>query len=113
MTTVWFNGNCSKCRGIRELLAERGIVATYRPYLEDPPSVEELEHALAVLGLEDPSAMMRKKETAWSELGLDEADRDTLLRAMASHPQLIERPILFHKGQAVIARPTEKALPIL
>ena len=36
-----------------------------------------------------------------------------LIDAMASHPKLIERPILVAGGRAVIGRPPEKVLEIL
>ena len=37
--------------------------------------------------------MMRRKEPVYSELDLDNADRETLLAAITKHPVLLERPI--------------------
>ena len=113
-TTVWFNPSCSKCRGARDLLAERGVEAEYVRYLEDTPSREELERVLGLLGFDDPRQMMRPGESVYGELGLAAVDdRDALLDAMVRHPILIERPIVIRGGRAVIGRPPEKLLDLL
>ena len=111
--TVLFNPSCSKCRGARDLLAERGVDADYLRYLDDTPSRAELERILGLLGLDDPRGMMRTGEAIYRELGLGEASRDELLDAMVEHPILIERPIVIRGDRAVIARPPEKLLDLL
>lgn len=105
---VWFNPQCSKCRGAKELLDERGVDADYLRYLDDTPSRAELERVLGLLGEDDPRAMMRTGESVYKELGLADADRDALLDAMVAHPILIERPIVIRGDRAVIARPPER-----
>ncbi|HET9820116.1 MAG TPA: ArsC/Spx/MgsR family protein, partial [Rhodanobacteraceae bacterium] len=49
------------------------------------------------------------------ELGLDDPKftRQQLIDAMATHPVLIERPIVFTNGKAAIGRPPEAVLAIL
>ena len=111
--TVWFNPNCSKCRGARDLLADRGVEADYVRYLEDAPTRDELERVMKLLGTDDPRSMMRTGEAVYTELGLAEAGRDALLDAMVAHPILIERPIVIRGDRAVIARPPEKLLDLL
>jgi arsenate reductase (glutaredoxin) len=111
--TVFFNPSCSKCRGARELLDQRGVDATYVRYLDDAPSRAELERVMGLLGIDDPRAMMRTGESVYSELDLAAADRDALLDAMVAHPILIERPIVIRGDRAVIARPPEKLLELL
>ena len=58
---------------------------------------------------------MRKKEEQYKSLGLDWLDtpNKTLVKAMANHPQLIERPVVIAKGQAVIGRPPERVRVLL
>jgi len=114
-TTVWFNPSCSKCRGARDLLAERGVEASFVRYLEDTPSREEIERVLGLLGFDDPRQMMRTGETVYGELGLgdESVGRDQLLDAMVAHPILIERPIVIRGDQAVIGRPPERLLDLL
>lgn len=111
--TVFFNPSCSKCRGARDILEERGVEATYVRYLDDAPSRAELERVMKLLDIDDPRAMMRTGEAVYTELGLRDAGRDALLDAMVEHPILIERPIVIRGDRAVIARPPEKLLDLL
>ena len=111
--TVWFNPRCSKCRTAQGILAEKGVGADYVRYLESAPSRNELERVLKMLGADDPMAIVRTGEDRWKELGLDPADRDAVLNALAENPILIERPIVIRDGRAVVARPPEKVLDLL
>ena len=106
--TIWHNPRCSKSRQTLELLRSRGIEPAIVEYLKTPPTEAELTHALAELGM-SPRDLMRKKEAPYQELGLDSEDRTEaeLVAAMASHPILIERPIVFADGRAVIGRPPD------
>ena len=110
---VWFNPNCSKCRGARDLLAEQGVDAEYFRYLEERPGRAELERVLGLLGTDDPREIMRTGESVYKELALEGADREALLDAMVAHPILVERPIVIRGDRAVVARPPEKLLDLL
>jgi arsenate reductase len=110
--TVWFNPSCSKCRGARDLLAERGVDARYVRYLDEAPTRAELEGVLGMLGTDDPLAITRTGEDRFAELELRGANRDTLLDALAANPILIERPIVILGDRAVVARPPEKLLDL-
>jgi arsenate reductase len=83
-------------------------------YLKTPPGSAELDKILKMLNLE-PRDLMRKKETAYKENGLDnpELSRAQLIQAMVDNPILIERPIVISGKKAVIGRPPEKVLEIL
>lgn len=111
--TIWHNPRCSKSRGACTILDERDVGARVRRYLDDPPSREELEDVLRMLGTDDPRAIVRTGEPAYRDLGLADADRDTLLDAMVDHPILIERPIVIRDGRAVVARPPERLVELL
>jgi arsenate reductase len=111
--TVWYNPDCSKCRTVHGLLAEQGVDADYVRYLDDAPSRTDLERVLALLGTDDPRAITRTGERLYAELGLDGADRSTLLDALAAHPVLLERPIAIRGDRAVVARPPERILELL
>jgi arsenate reductase len=114
-TTVWFNPSCSKCVGARELLAEKGVDASFYEYLQEAPSRSELERVLGLLGLsDDPRGLMRTGESVYKELGLASVDdRDALIDAMVANPILIERPIVIRGDRAVIGRPPERLLELL
>jgi arsenate reductase len=111
--TVWFNPNCSKCRTVQGILAEKGVDADYVRYLEQTPTRAEIEAVLRMLGTDDPRSIMRTGESVYAELGLAGAGRDALLDAMVAHPILIERPIVIRGGRAVVGRPPEKVLDLL
>lgn len=113
--TIYHNPRCSKSRETLALLHERGITPNVVAYLEQPPSPEEIRNLLALLGLDDARALMRKGEAEYKELGLADPslDQDALIAAMASHPRLIERPIVVSGQQAALGRPPENVLAIL
>lgn len=111
---IWHNPRCSKSRGTLELLHERGIRPVVVDYQKNPPSAAEIERALEQLGMQ-PRDLIRKSEAIYGELGLDnpKLTRKQLVDAMAAHPILIERPIVFANGKAAIGRPPESVLAIL
>lgn len=112
--TIWHNPRCSKSRQTLQLLRDRGVEPTIIEYLKTPPSEAELTHALAELGM-TPRDLIRKKEAAYGELELaDEARTEAeLVAAMASHPVLIERPVVFVDGRAALGRPPENVIGLL
>jgi arsenate reductase (glutaredoxin) len=110
---VFFNPGCGTCRTLKGILEEQGVDANYVEYLRTAPSRDEIERVMGLLGIDDPRGMMRPKEPAYAELGLESAGRDQLLDAMATHPILIQRPIVIVGDRAVIARPAERVLELL
>ncbi|MEE4174382.1 MAG: arsenate reductase (glutaredoxin) [Xanthomonadales bacterium] len=109
---IYHNPRCSKSRATLALLEERGIEPDIVRYLDDPPSVEEIQSLLTLLD-RSPGELARRGEDAWRELGLADADDETILEAMASHPKLIERPIVVNGDRAALGRPPEAVLDIL
>ena len=104
------NPRCSKSRGALELTGERAPV---RFYLDDPLSYDELRELVKILGVR-PIDITRTGEARFQELGLTrDSDDETLLRAIAENPILLERPILVRGGRAVIGRPPELIEEIL
>lgn len=112
-TTLYFNPRCSKCRTAQGILHERGVDAEFIRYLDTPPTVEDLQRLMALLGIDDPRSMMRRGEPVYDELGLDDATEAELLLAISENPILLERPIVVRGGRAVIARPPERVLDLL
>src|SRR5579872_2833778 len=110
---VWYNPRCSKCRGAEELLAAHGVAAQRVFYLDHPPARAEIVRVLALLGADDPRALMRTAEPRYRELGLGTADADALIDAMTRYPELIQRPVVIWPDRAVVARPPELLLPLL
>jgi arsenate reductase len=107
------NPRCSKSRAAKQLLDARGVSFVERRYLDDPPSLEELRELAARLG-RPPSEWVRKGEAAFAAAGLDAtSDADAILRAIAAHPVLLERPILVRGRRAVVGRPPERIADLL
>jgi len=107
------NPRCSKSRAARGLLEARGVVFAERRYLDEPLSIAELYELAARLG-RPPREWSRSGEEAWAATGLDsDASDDAILRAMAAHPILIERPILVRGRRAAVGRPPERILDLL
>lgn len=109
---IYHNPRCSKSRAALALLEERGIEPEIVRYLDNPPSAEEIQGLLTLLD-RTPGELARRGEAAWRELGLADADDGTILEAMASHPKLIERPIVVNGDRAALGRPPEAVLDIL
>ncbi|GAA1941524.1 ArsC/Spx/MgsR family protein [Nocardioides marmoribigeumensis] len=104
---IWVNPACSKCRAATAALDEAGVDYTVRRYLDDPPSRAELEEVLARLDLE-PWHVTRTGEpeaTAVEGLPRTQEARGQWLDALASHPRLIQRPIITaDDGTTVVGR---------
>lgn len=111
---LWHHPRCSKSRGALALLRERGIEPRIRDYLERPPDAGELRELLRRLDL-PIRELLREGEHEYADLHLDDPslDEDALLAAMATHPRLIQRPILIAGGRGLIARPPERVLELL
>ena len=110
--TLWHNPRCSKSRQALAILEDGGHAPSVRLYLTKPPSEDEITDLLARLGIE-PRDLMRTGEKIYRDLGLKDADDAALIVAMATHPILIERPVLLNGDRAVIGRPPEQVLTLL
>lgn len=113
MIEYWHNPRCSKSRAGLALLEAAGAEIRVRRYLEDVPSLTELQTLQTALGIAAIN-MMRTGEKRFKELGLSKTNDDaTLLKAMAENPILIERPVGLSGGKAVIGRPPENLNALL
>lgn len=118
MLTLIHNPHCSKSRAalaLTEAAAARlGETLHVIEYLRTPLSLEALQTLRDQLAV-PARTLLREGETVYAELGLDNPalGDDQLLAAIATHPALLQRPILVRDGRAVIARPPELALTLL
>ncbi|MGB5812353.1 MAG: arsenate reductase (glutaredoxin) [Polyangiales bacterium] len=112
--TIWHNPRCSKSRQTLALIRDAGFEPTVFEYLRTPPTVAQIEDALGKLGI-GARELIREKEAPYAELGLDDdtSNQDTLIAAMADHPILIERPIVFRGDRAIVGRPPERVITLL
>jgi arsenate reductase len=111
--TIYHNPRCSKSRQTLALIQERGIEPEVIEYLKVPPTPKRLGELVDLLGVE-PHDLVRKKESAYQEAGLSSSSsREEILQAIASHPVLLERPVVVAGDQAALGRPPENVLEIL
>ncbi|HOZ75453.1 MAG TPA: arsenate reductase (glutaredoxin) [Flavobacterium sp.] len=113
MIQILHNARCSKSRECLAFLDESKNEYEVIEYLKTPPTVEQLKEIIAKLGIK-PIELIRRKEPLWIEKF--EGKKHTpasLLKIMAKHPILIERPIVVNGDRAIIARPPEKAADII
>ncbi|MFC6377799.1 arsenate reductase (glutaredoxin) [Tatumella terrea] len=112
---IYHNPRCSKSRETLSLLQQHGIDPEIILYLESPPSPATLKKLLVAAGFSDPRQLMRRNEEIYKTLGLADntLTEDELLAAMASHPKLIERPLVVNGDRARLGRPPEQVIEIL
>ncbi len=110
---IYHNPRCSKSRNTLALLQENGVEPEVVLYLETRPDVTEIRGLLRKLGI-GAGELVRRGEDAYKSCGLsrDSSDEE-ILAAMASHPKLIERPIVIRGDRAVLGRPPENVLDLL
>lgn len=106
--TIFHNPSCSKSRASLELVRSQGENAEVKEYLVHPPSIAELRGILTKLG-QPAKAILRTGEALFAEhyASLDLDDEDAILKAIVTHPILLERPIVIRGDKAVIGRPPE------
>ena len=112
--TVYEKRTCTTCRSLHALLEAEGVDAEFVEYHVEGIGEERLRELLAMGGLR-PADVLRRREPLVAELGLDRElpGDDALIRLMAEHPVLIQRPLVEHDGRVVLARPVERVLDIL
>ncbi len=104
---IYHNPRCSKSREALSLIREQGIEPQIIDYLQTPLTRAELKTLVDVLGLR-PRDIIRSKEESFAALALNLDDDAAVLAALATHPELLERPIVLQGTKAVLARPPEK-----
>ncbi len=105
---LYHNPRCTKSRQAKKILDEKELDYETVLYLDDPPSLEQLQHiakwvqggAAAMLRLQDARA------AGWDEqAGHDEKK---ILEFIVEHPHVLQRPILVRGDEAVVGRPPER-----
>ena len=112
--TIYEKPTCTTCRNLAELLRERGIAYDAVEYHVLGLEEDEVRELVRKTG-EPASALLRKREPAYKELGFDTRDPtdDEVIAAMVANPALLQRPVVVRGDRAVLARPIERALELL
>lgn len=113
MIQIFHNSRCGKSRDCVAFLEQSGKEFEIIKYLENSPTFEELTEIIRKLNI-PPLALVRQKEKIWMEKFKNTPMTDAeIIQAMVENPILIERPIVINGNRAVIARPLEKAIPLI
>lgn len=92
---------------------ELGVDVDEVRYLDAPPDRPTLE--AIVEGLEDePTDLIRHGDA--TAAGIDTSQATTpaaVVDLLVEHPELMERPVVWLHGRAIIGRPSERVAPFL
>ena len=113
MITIWHNAKCSKSREAKAILDNINEEIEVFEYLKSELSTDKIKDIKNLLGLDDIKDMLRKKETEYKELNIEDKTEDEILEILLKYPKLIERPIIIKDQKAVIARPMENLTNII
>ncbi len=109
---IFHNPRCNTSRKTLALLRERGIEPEVVEYLKTPYTAAQLTALLRQLGL-PAKALVRKKEAAAAGIDPATMSEAALIAAMATHPIIVERPIVVSGNKAALGRPPENVLSVL
>jgi arsenate reductase len=115
--TLYHNPACSNSRGALRMLQDAGVDIRIVEYLKTPLTEPELQTlALRLKQTAGGAAwtvrdMMRTKEPLYRELSL--TGDDECLAAIATHPILLNRPIVVTDNAALLCRPPELVRALL
>lgn len=109
--TIYHNPRCSKSRETLAILeATPGVEVEVVEYLKTPPTRARLAALYKAAGITPREGMRRGEDEAKP---LKDASDDAILDAMATHPILIERPLVETAKGVRLGRPPEKVREIL
>jgi arsenate reductase len=117
--TIYHNPGCGTSRNTLAMIRQSGIEPVIIEYLKTPPSRQRLIELIEAMLIEDMAiparALLRKKGTPYTELGLDNDkwSQEELIDFMLAHPILINRPIVVTPRGVRLCRPSEAVLELL
>ena len=112
--TIYHNPKCSTSNHAMAVAEELGVVADVVLYLKSPPDAATL--ASIIDRLEDPVTDLVRRDAAWTELGLTDADvatREQVIDVLTRHPRLMQRPVVVKGSTAIIGRPKDRVRQLL
>ncbi len=113
MIKIYHNPRCSKSRQGVEILENAQVDFEIIKYLDHPLTIDELTKLIQTLNI-SPIQLVRKGEAVWKENYKGKTLTDAqIIKAMATHPKLIERPIVINNNKATIGRPPSLIIDII
>ena len=113
MIEIYHNPRCGKSREGLQILQESGKDFKIIKYLEETPSLENLNKIINLLKIK-PIDLVRQNEKIWKEhFKNSDLSDDELIKIMVKNPILIERPIVINGNKSIVGRPPSKILTII
>ena len=111
---IYHNPACGTSRNTLGLIRNAGIEPHVIEYLNNLPTRAKLAELIERMRI-SPRDLLRRKGTAYEELGLDDPKftDDQLIDRMIAHPILINRPIVITDKDVRLCRPSEEVIDIL
>lgn len=112
--TIYHNPDCGTSRNALAAIRAAGHEPKIVEYLSNTPTHAELKSLIARMQV-PARAIMRKTETLYQELGLDQEklSDDELIAGMIANPILINRPIVAGDTIVRMCRPSEVVKQVL
>lgn len=105
MLKIYHNPRCMKSREGLAILEASGKPFQIIKYMDEPLSPYALEQIIELLEIE-PIDLVRTNEMIWKESYKNRTlTNGEIIKAMAMHPKLIQRPIVINGKKAIIGRP--------
>ena len=111
---IYHNPRWGKSRESVQILNDSNVEYEIVDYLNNPPSVDELQSLAIKMGVKARD-FIRTKEVVFRELDLKPHldDEHFIFQKMSENPKLIERPIIVKGERAVLGRPPNKVEKLL
>ena len=103
---LYHNPRCSKSRQALSLLEDSGVIFEEYRYLKEGIDSDDMSTLFSVQGIIRISDLNPEDEFDYSKF-------DGFKSLLESRPEVLQRPVLIHNGQAVIGRPPEDILILL
>ncbi len=105
MLKIYHNPRCMKSREGLAILEASGKPFQIIKYMDEPLSSYALEQIIELLEIQ-PIDLVRTNEMIWKESYKNrKLTNGEIIKAMAMHPKLIQRPIVINGKKAIIGRP--------
>lgn len=111
MLKLYHNPKCGTSRKALALLEEKDMRVEVVEYLKNPLSANQLNVLAQKIG--NPKDLLRTKEELAKTLNLAGSNTETMIKAIAKNPILLNRPILESKTKAIAARPADLVLGLI
>ena len=111
-TVIYHNPACGTSRNVLAAIRATGTEPVVIDYRNDGWTRAQLLGLFAAADI-TPHDALRTFKTRAAELGLPDADGDTVIAAMVDDPVLVNRPFVCTPRGVALCRPASKLLPLL